>query len=76
MSGIPTEFPSSSPLDLAKVTRTQVQAQIEVDKVAVAALREKHGAAMTETSVEMQAIKALETGIGLLTKVLPLLGVI
>lgn len=73
MTGIPTEFPMSSPLDLAKVTRTQVVAQIQVDKVAVLALQEKYGAAMTEASVEMQAINALSAGIGLLEKVLPLL---
>jgi len=74
MTSVPNEFPSGSPLDLAKVTRTQVVSQIQVNKDSVLALRAKYGDAMTEASVEAQAINALEKGIGLFEMVLPLLG--
>jgi hypothetical protein len=72
MSQVPTTFPTGGPLDQAKVTRTQLEAHVKASEAAIMALREAKGAALTEASVEMQAILALQTGIDLAVKLLPL----
>jgi len=72
MSQVPTVFPTGNPLDLAGVKRTQIEATIQASEAAIMALREAKGAALTEASVEMRAILALQAGIDLAAKLLPL----
>jgi hypothetical protein len=72
MTGIPTEFPPGGPLDQAKVARTQIEATIKASQAAIEELRAAKGAALTETSVEFRAIQALQSGIDLAEKIIPL----
>lgn len=57
---IPTEFPSSDPQVLAHVAVTQAKSSAALGLDALAKLRSLHAEAMAETSVEYQALRALE----------------
>lgn len=73
MSTVPTEFPTGGALDLAAVTRTQIQATVAVNRAALAVLRAKYGEAVAEASIEGQAIAALEKAITAAGALLPFL---
>jgi len=73
MSTIPTDFPTDGALDLAAVTRTQIQATVAVNKAALAVLRAKYGEALAEASLEGQAIAALEKAVAAAGALLPFL---